>query len=227
MIRVFSQRELLLRNLVERIQSSVEVGRSSSMIVAYELGQLVRILMRELACSEEDYTTQSMLFQAIEMAESEITSRAGDAALHFDLGLDPLRQKHQSTAKEMTLLSERLHQARQQEVVRPPTLVVSETEVPFRVMDLGSREALEGLIVVALADEYSLNLEQIRQDYEVYGDWFPFQVTVGLEGAAITCIIIEDGSILTFLAGFPTGLIEQVRGAIQRLARSLYTTAIP
>ena len=89
MIRVFSQRELLLRNLVERIQSSVEVGRSSSMIVAYELGQLVRILMRELACSEEDYTTQSMLFQAIEMAESEITSRAGDAALHFDLGLDP------------------------------------------------------------------------------------------------------------------------------------------
>ena len=224
MIRVFSQRELLLRNLVERIQSSVEVGRSSSMIVAYELGQLVRILMRELACSEEDYTTQSMLFQAIEMAESEITSRAGDAALHFDLGLDPLRQKHQSTAKEMTLLSERLHQARQQEVVRPPTLVVSETEVPFRVMDLGSREALEGLIVVALADEYSLNLEQIRQDYEVYGDWFPFQVTVGLEGAAITCIIIEDGSILTFLAGFPTGLIKQSRGAIQRLARSLYTT---
>ena len=224
MIKVFSQRELLVRNLVERIQVSVEVGRSSSMIVAYELGQLIRILMRELACSEEEYFTQDVLLQAIEMAESEITSRAGDAALQFDLGLDPLRQKHQSTAKEMTLLSERLHQARQREVVRPPTLIVSETEVPFKVMDLGSREALEGLIVVALADEYSLNLEQIRQDYEVYGDWFPFQVTVGLEGAAITCIIIEDGSILTFLAGFPTGLIKQSRGAVQRLARSLYTT---
>ena len=227
MIKVFSQRELLVRNLVERIQVSVEVGRSSSMIVAYELGQLIRILMRELACSEEEYFTQDVLLQAIEMAESEITSRAGDAALQFDLGLDPLRQKHQSTAKEMTLLSERLHQARQREVVRPPTLIVSETEVPFKVMDLGSREALEGLIVVALADEYGLNLEQIRRDYEVYGDWFPFQVTVELDGAAITCIIIEDGSILTFLAGFPTGLIKQSRGAVQRLARSLYTTAIP
>ena len=227
MIRVFSQRELLVRNLVERIQSSVEVGRSSSMIVSYELGQLIRILMRELACSnEESHSPSELLPQAIEIAESEIISRAGEAALQFDLGLDHLRQNHQSTAKEMTLLSERLHQARQREVVRPPTLVVSETEVPFRVMDLGSREALEGLIVVALADEYGLNLEQIRQDYEVYGDWFPFQVTVGLEGAAITCIIIEDGSILTFLTGFPTGLIDQARGAIQRLARSLYTTTI-
>ncbi|PZV05506.1 MAG: hypothetical protein DCF22_24615 [Leptolyngbya sp.] len=227
MIKVFSQRELLVRNLVERIQASVEVGRSSSMIVAYELGQLIRILMRELAGSEEEGNPpRDLLFQAIEMAESEITSSAGEAALQFDLGLDHLRQKHQSTAKEMTLLSDRLHQARQREVVRPPTLVVSETEVPFKVMDLGSREALEGLIVVALADEYGLNLEQIRQDYyEVSGDWFPFQVTVELDGAAITCIIIEDGSILTFLAGFPTGWIDQARGAIQRLARSLYTTA--
>ena len=46
MIRVFSQRELLVRNLVERIQCSVEVGRSSSMIVTYELGQLIRITCR-------------------------------------------------------------------------------------------------------------------------------------------------------------------------------------
>ena len=226
MIKVFSQRELLVRNLVERIQASVEVGRSSSMIVAYELGQLIRILMRELACSEEESHSHSeLLSQAIEIAESEITSRAGEAALQFDLGLDTLRQNHQFTAKEMTLLSERLHQARQQEVVRPPTLTESETEVPFQVMDLGSTEALEGVIVVAVADEYGLNLEEIRQDYEVYGDWFPFQVTVELEGAAITCIIMEDGSILTFLAGFPTGLIKQARGAIQRLARSLYTSA--
>jgi hypothetical protein len=41
--------------------------------------------------------------------------------------------------------------------------------VPFKVMDLGSRDALEGLIVIALADKYNLNLEQIRQDYYVYG----------------------------------------------------------
>ncbi len=91
-------------------------------------------------------------------------------------------------------------------------------------MDLGSRDALEGLIVIALADEYNLNLEQIRQDYYVYGDWFPFQVTVALDGAAINCIIIENGSILTFLAGYPAGLVEQARWAIERLARLLYTT---
>ena len=128
MIRVFSQREFLVRNLVERIQTSVEVGRSSSMIVACELGQLIRILMRELACSEEGcFTPSELLSQSIEMAESEITSRVGEAALQFDLGLDHLRQNHQSPAKEMTLLSERLHQARQREVIRPPTLIVSET----------------------------------------------------------------------------------------------------
>ena len=227
MIKVFSQRELLLRNLVERIQASVEVGRNTSMIVQYQLGQLIRILLRDLACREEEGSTQSgLLLQAIEIAESEIESRAGDAALHFDLGLESIRQKHQYTAREMTLLRERLQQARQQEVVRPPALVDEETAVPFKVLDLGSQDALEGLIVIALADEYNLNLEQIRQDYYVYGDWFPFQVTVELDGAAINCIIIEDGSILTFLAGYPTGLVNQARWAIERLARSLYTTVI-
>jgi hypothetical protein len=62
----------------------------------------------------------------------------------------------------------------------------------------GSREALEGLIVIALEGEYSLNLEQIRQDYYVYGDWFPFQVTVALDGATINRIIIEDGTSWPF-----------------------------
>lgn len=225
MIRVFSQREFLLRNLVDRIQASVAVGRNSSMIVQYQLGQLIRVLMRDLCQDEEGNTQSGLLLQAIEIAESEIESRAGDAALHFDLGLDSLRQKHQFTAREMTLLRERLQQARQQEVVRPPTLVGGETEVPFKVMDLGSRDALEGLIVIALADEYNLNLEQIRQDYYVYGEYFPFQLTVALDGAAINCIIIEDGSILTFLAGYPAGLVEQARWAIERLARLLYKTA--
>ncbi len=90
------------------------------MIVQYQLGQLIRVLMRDLACQDEEGNTQNgLLLQAIEIAESEIESRAGDAALHFDLGLESIRQKHQFTAREMTLLRARLHQARQQEVVRP------------------------------------------------------------------------------------------------------------
>ena len=110
----------------------------------------------------------------------------------------------------------RLRQARQGEVLRSPRVVL-DAPVSFRVTELGTRGTPEGLIASPLA-ACRLNLDEIRQEYRVRGLGYPWEVEV----EEITFVVEADGSILTFLEGFPDSVIEQARVALEQLAHELY-----
>ena len=63
-----------------------------------------------------------------------------------------------------------------------------------------------------------LILDEIRQEYRVRGLGYPWEVEV----EEITFVVEADGSIITFLEGFPDSVIEQARSALNQLAQDLY-----
>ena len=87
-------------------------------------------------------------------------------------------------------------------------------------MELGVRGNLEGLIVQTLTT-CCLNLDRVRQEYQVRGIGYPKEVQI--EG--ITFVVDADGSIIVFLEGFPASVVEQARSALEHLARALYAPA--
>ena len=147
-----------------------------------------------------------------------IQERVETADLPFDLSpyFERISHSQRWVAREMTELGLRLKQARQGEVLRSPRVIL-DAPVSFRVTELGTRGTLEGLIASPLTD-CRLNLDEMRQEYRVRGLGYPWEVEV----EEITFVVEAEGSILTFLAGFPDSVIEKARVALEQLAHELY-----
>ena len=165
-----------------------------------------------------DYLQGNLLQKAVQTTTQLIQERVETADLPFDLSpyFERISHSQRWVAREMTELGLRLRQARQGEVLRSPRVIL-DAPVSFRVTELGTRGTLEGLIASPLTD-CRLNLDEMRQEYRVRGLGYPWEVEV----EEITFVVEAEGSILTFLAGFPDSVIEKARVALEQLAHELY-----
>ena len=178
--------------------------------------------MREMAQDAEgDNLRDSLLHKAIQMTAQLIGEQAEvpDLSVVLSPYFERIYKSQRGVAKEMTGLGLHLRHARQGEVLRP-TSMVTDVLVPFQMMELGVRGNLEGLIVQPLTT-CCLNLDRVRQEYQVRGIGYPKEVQI--EG--ITFVVDADGSIIVFLEGFPASVVEQARSALEHLARALYAPA--
>ena len=219
MVQVISDREFILQRVVRMLLENTETSNDSNLLLQLALTELVKQVMRELAQDSEADHLQGKLLQAALQTTTQLLEARTETAIPCDLSpyFARIARSLRWVAKEMTDLGLRLRQARQGEVMRAPR-VVSDTPVPFQITELGTRGTLEGLIAHPLTAS-RLHLEAIRQSYRVRGIGYPWEVEV--EG--ITFIVEADGSIVTFLEGFPESVIERAMLALTQLARDLYT----
>lgn len=200
---------------------SEDASNDSNLVLQLALTELVKQVMRELAQDNEaDHLQVNLLQKAIQTTTQLIEEWAATVA-RFDLPLyfERIYRSQRWVAKEMTELGLRLRQARQGELLRPPRVIL-DVPVPFRVTELGTRGTSQGLIAQPLG-ACRLNLDEMRQAYRVRGMGYPWEVEV----EKITFVVEADGSITTFLEGFPGSIIEQAKTALVQLASDLYLPA--
>ena len=219
MMQTVSDREFILQRVVRILSESADASNDSNLVLQLALTELVKQVMRELAQdTEADHLQGNLLQKAVQTTTQLIQERVETSDLPFDLSpyFERISHSQRWVAKEMTELGLRLRQARQGEVLRSPRVVL-DAPVSFRVTELGTRGTPEGLIASPLA-ACRLNLDEVRQEYRVRGLGYPWEVEV----EEITFVVEADGSIITFLEGFPGSVIEQARVALEQLAHELY-----
>lgn len=219
MVQTLSDRDFILQRVVRILMESRDTINASNLVLQLALTELVKQVMREMAQDTEgDNLRGDLLRKAIQTTAQLIGERAEVADLPAILSpyFERIYKTQRGVAKEITELGIHLRYAMQGEVLRPPR-VVTDTPVPFRVTELGIRGNPEGLVAQPLTN-CSLNLDRVRNEYSVRGLGYPLEVEI--EG--IIFIIEADLSVITFLEGFPTSVIEQVRSAIEQLAYDLY-----
>lgn len=220
MVQAISDREFILQRVVKLLTERGNASNTSNLILQLTLMELVKQVMRELAQDEESNCLGGNLLQkAVQITTQRIQEQIEPVALQVDLSLyfQRIYRSQRLVAKEMTELGLRLQQAWQGEVLRPPRMI-TDALVPFKIAELGLREAPEGLIAQPLTP-CQLNMEGIRQDYQVHGMNFPWEVLVD----EVTFVVEADGNILTFLEGVPGSVIERARSELVQLATRLYS----
>lgn len=219
MVQVLSDREFILQQVVRILVESADNNNGSNLVLQLALTELVKQVMREMAQNTEVDNLQGNLLQkAIQTTMQLIGARAETGALPLDISpyFERISRSQRWVAKEMTELGLRLRQSRNSELLCSPR-IVSNAPVPFQVIELGTREMPEGLIAYPMLD-CRLNLERIREEYRVRGGGYPWEVEIG----EITFVVETDGSLITFLEGFPHSVMEQARSALEQLACDLY-----
>jgi hypothetical protein len=222
MTQVLSDLEFILQSVVRILLARADTGSTSNLVLQLALTELVKQVMRDLVQDTEKNPLEGHLLQkAIQTTVQLIEKETRTAALQYDLSpyFTRIYRSERWVAKEMTELSLRLRQSRN-EFLRSPRSVI-DVPVPFRVSELGTVSTLEGVMVHPLTP-CQLDLEKIRQEYIVFGNGFPLEVEMN----EITFVIEADGSVITFVEGFPESVIEQVKSSLEQFVCDLYAPTV-
>lgn len=223
-IAAITQEELLFQTLTEFVRA---MGQPES--IPYNstiedcLTELVRVRMRALAAAGENYRSLiGILEQVISGLERQLAERFSHHGVQFDL--EPYWKSVQVAlkcpARELQELQERLRQAKRREQVRARRRIEAETEVPFEIIELGLRQGqLDGIVTHPLVPQCYLHLERVRQEYEIEGEWFPDAICT----EDLVFLVNAEGMITLYTDGFTSGMWERAYGAIEQLAKQLYT----
>jgi hypothetical protein len=222
-INIIPDDEFILRNIAEII-STRKSGKKFAYSNTFEFGltELVRIYMREMAqdSHKDIHNDRSLIDEAYDRATSEIQKRTNIDIL--TLGLDSvyknLSKKLRYPAKEISNLKNSLETSKQIERIgKREKLVISET-LPFEIIQLGLKDTIEGLLSMPLIKEFEIDLERVKENYAVRGDWFPFEIVID----DVAFVLDDDGTIFTSTENFPEIAFDQAYGAIKELASLIY-----
>ncbi|MBD1867207.1 hypothetical protein H6F95_07810 [Cyanobacteria bacterium FACHB-471] len=187
-----------------------------------ELGltELVKNQMRQLAQEDRDDKQINLLEQAIRVIEQRVQEQMSECDLQFCFAAywASVRKALKFPAKEIAELGEKLRQSRRLERISERQQITSANQVLFEVIEVGLQNAIEGLIAVPLPTVLELNLEGIRQNYLLEGDWFPFQVAV----EKLQFVFDDDGTISVSTENFPEQLLLKARQVLLDLANQSY-----
>lgn len=219
--KVISHQRFVCQSIVERIRTLVlkEEAQIYSSTIEVALAELVREQMVTLARRHvSDSSQPNLLEQAIRLTETNLLERLNHY-FDFEPYFEMVREKMKTSAQEITKLQEQLKEARFQERIGFSERIDDDVAVPFEIVEIGLRDALEGLVAIPLAEQGCyLNLEEIKNSYEVEGAQFPFQIAT----ENFVFIIDDDGRIFVSTDNFSNSLIEDARGMLTHLARRLY-----
>jgi hypothetical protein len=225
MTTVIQPQEFILDRLTAYIASKDGLEIATDSIINDCLTELIKLQMREIAGATDrprHWVRINPLDEAIANVQSILVKGKPQAKRLLEPFEESIRTKLKRVAKEMTMLSEMLQTTRRKENVLARQQVLSDVEVPFEVISIGTQQHLDGFVVRPLmTDTFSLNLESVEGFATVTGEWFPYQI----ENKTFVFVVDDDGTIFISTENFPETLVSDALEAIKNLARRLYKSA--
>ncbi|MBD2066141.1 hypothetical protein H6F93_01120 [Leptolyngbya sp. FACHB-671] len=191
-----------------------------SLGLQWSLVELVRSSMRQLAQSGKVLEHSKLLKAAIEETRTEIQERLQKRGVEFDFDdyFDIVGRTLAFPAKEMSQLGVQLGKSRKSNRIGERQKFLSEAQIPFEVVEIGLRNAIEGLVAFPLARECVLDLERIKQDYRVEGEWCP----LGVSTDNLKFVVDDDGTISISLKNSSETAVKEATEVLIALASQVY-----
>ncbi|HEY9697120.1 MAG TPA: hypothetical protein V6D10_07655 [Trichocoleus sp.] len=216
------QKQFVLQHVVDLVghaAQSEHVGYSQ--IVEFAVRELVKEWMRELALEKQNDSKAGLLDRAIEQVEQQVQAQCPSSPLFALLPYSTsLRRGLKYAAREIGELSSRLRELEWQERSQRTRFESSEAGVCYSIVAVGQPGAIEALVAMPEGEEFGLEIDRLGESYEVEGEWFPFQVTVG----ELQFIVDDDGVIYTCTDNFPKMLHEKARETLSLLTKQIYVS---
>ncbi len=169
---------------------------------------------------------QDLLRSAIDNTLEGVQAATGGQRMRFDLEpyLREASTSLQSVAKEICRLSGKLRESRTAKRVYDKARLTEETgeaedDLSFEIRELGLLDSIEGLLAIPVDDSGTINIDAIKEDYEVMGDWFPYEVIFGES----VYVVDDDGTVFVSTENFPREYLERVRETLAGIASRLYS----
>ena len=137
--------------------------------------------------------------------------------------LDRVQETLKFVAKEIAGLQAKLQRAWEREDVLDRQRFTDDVEVPFEIISVGTRQSLEGLMVMPIGEQDCyLNLEDLDHSWTISGEWFPFELAID----ELTFIVDDEGTIFISTENLPQTLISQIWETLYQIAQRFYTTRL-
>ena len=222
--QIISQKAFITQYLAAYLQEQDPSTLQTNSIVGDSLTELIRLQMREIAAdtSNEWFLGNSILEKAVQQTLLDVESHFPDVSrANLDQHLERVQETLKFVAKEITDLQEKLRSAREREQVLDRRRFIDDVEVPFEMISVGTRQSLEGLMVMPIGEQDCyLNLEDLDHSWMISGEWFPFELAIG----ELTFIMDDEGTIFISTENLPQTLISQIRETLYQIAQRLYRT---
>ncbi|HEY9697670.1 MAG TPA: hypothetical protein V6D10_10435 [Trichocoleus sp.] len=219
-VRVQGQKQFVLQHLVELVGHALESDCVRySQIMEFAVRELVKEWMRELALEKQDDSKASLLNRAIEQVEQQVQWQFGSSpSFAFIPYSTSLRQYLKYPAREIGELSSQLRQLEWQKRGKRTRFESHDAGVCYSIVTVGQPEMIEALVAMPEMEEFGLEIDRLGETYQVEGEWFPFQVTVG----ELQFIVDDDGVIYTCTDNFPKPLYEKAHETLRLLAKQVF-----
>lgn len=218
-LRIEADRKYVLNRILEAADALQ--GRTADPVYDLPLGdsiaELVKIHMGEAARTLDvgQLSGDEILNDAIRRVASELQN----AMKRIDLNdyLSEARKALNRPAKEVAKSRKELRSSKDRAKVGEEQLVPGAQ--PYWVKELGLRGAIDGFLVFSTADVLSINLDRVRTNHEVRGDWFPFEIL----HEELVVILDDDGSLFLSTKRLSDVRIPDARKFLAEVAGQLYS----
>ena len=228
-IGIFSQEELLMQTFTDLVRNILaeEVETYNVMLAEY-LTELVKERLVKLGEAEMGLMARGgPLDQAYREAVHRLQERLTLYEIRFDFRryqetvCEPLK----ALSREVTLLQTALRESRRQERVPFKVPIEVGEQVAFQIFAVGSAVdgETEALVAMPTSQQCSLDFHQVREECDVDGFWFPFQLSYqDSEIGELIFVVDQDGSVGIYTNNFPEEILRKVRKHLKEIAGKLY-----
>lgn len=226
MITIIQPEEYLVDLVVEIATARKDKrGSEKSSTVEHIVKELVRLQMRSLSQEAQSKRSGAMLLNtAIHDVDVILVNALRYHEVRFDLGpyFEEARRALEPSAQELAQLAEKLRIARQEERIARKGSINMGGSARVEISEIGLSGANEGLLVRPLAKSCQLNIDGLRaqEEYEVRGDWFPFEILYGEHNF----VLDDDGSLFASTENLSGRLAYEVRESLGTLSQLLYSS---
>ena len=219
-IQIQSQEKFIQGHIIS--ETIERVSKDYSNIINYSIDELTKLNMRKIA-EEGDYSWRStdILSESISLTKSSLDNESKKYNIDPDFS-DYFKETPEDlefVAKEISSLRDKLFTSRKEERIGSKEEVsTTDHQFTFDVIEVGLKESIEGLVSIPRIESFEMDIERIKNNYNMIDDWFPFEIQIDY----FTFILDDDGTIFVSTDNLPEDLIKISRVFLEDLANKIY-----
>jgi len=217
-----SQEKFIREHIIDKLKNNPEKDAESySNIVNYSIDELIKINIRKTARDTNDIVlNRDILDESIELTELSIVQESERYKIRSDIKkyFDNAYTKYRPLSNEISKLKQQLFDSKEGKRVGKIYSIVTESQFPYEVGEIGLKDSIEGLILTPLSDSFQIDMGKVYQKYDVAGEWFPFEIKIDY----LTFVLDDDGTIYVSTENYPKKLMEKAKVTLKELASDIY-----
>ncbi len=218
-----SQDKFIREHIISEFKNDPEKDPGSySNIINYSIDELIKInIIKTARGTDGNVSKRDILDESIELTELSILEEGERHNMHSDVRkyFDDAQTKYGPLSNEISKLKQQLFASKEDERVGEIFSIVTESQFPYEVGEIGLKDSIEGLILTPFPDSFQIDMGRAYHKYDVAGEWYPFEIKIDY----LTFVLDDDGTIYISTENYPKDLMEKTKVTLKELASEIYS----